>query len=287
MLKRLENTEDLPELPSVLSRFNEAISNPGCTINDIIHVVSEDPSIVANLLRVVNSSLYSSSSGDPIDSPDAAVFRLGLAATRGTVISNAILKPFRGLKDSALDFPKFWMHSLAVGTVGAIVYECCSHRVNRILDSSQIQLAGMVHDIGKAILALFFPDELHEILKISRRENIPFYVAEHNFWSSTHCELGRWIANRWGLDEPIIHSIQWHHDPQGAPEEDHALASIIHAADHICNRRKLGESGNYFTPPLLDEVAAQLQLDKNMMDRISREIQTRNVRSTLSLSLRS
>ena len=103
VLKRLESIEDLPSLPDVILKLNSVIQNVDSSANDVARVMEEDPSIMARVIKLVNSSYYSNLSGEPITNIKHAIvigvfqtFSLISGASRsGTAITGSLILGYK------------------------------------------------------------------------------------------------------------------------------------------------------------------------------------------------
>ena len=58
ILGLVNNTIELPTMPEVLVKLNEVIASADASAADVANVVSKDPSVATNILRIVNSAYY-------------------------------------------------------------------------------------------------------------------------------------------------------------------------------------------------------------------------------------
>ena len=90
---------------------------------------------------------------------------------------------------SALNTEQFWEHSLGVG-VGAraigkeIGYPC----------PEELMAAGLVHDIGKVILADNFSEEYKKILQEAVEKDEEVYQTEKRVLGGSHDDVGEWFT---------------------------------------------------------------------------------------------
>ena len=109
--------------------------------------------------------------------------------------------------------------------------------------------AGILHDIGKLILSQYFTEEFEQILSLTRDEGLYIGRAEKLVLGVTHTQIGLWLADKWNLPDKLVTAIAYHHKP-GRLKQDAELASLIHLADFLCRREKIGDGGGGKLPPL-------------------------------------
>jgi|GEM_PF-6947944 putative nucleotidyltransferase with HDIG domain len=78
-----------------------------------------------------------------------------------------------------------------------------------INSSEEAFVGGLLHDIGKLILASFFADDYQIVLQLVV-EGKDFATAEREIIGADHCEIGQEIAKRWNLPASIIEVIGDH-----------------------------------------------------------------------------
>lgn len=285
-LERLESIEDLPVLPPVLHRFNQIVSNPNSGVEDLVETIQQDAALHGNVLKVVNSNFYAASNADPIESIETAIIRLGFSNTRNVVFSTCLLRAFPTIRHDVLNINQFWLHSLAAGAVAQIVHEYCAHHLPRPVDASMLQLAALIHDLGKVLLQEYFLEDLKKVISHTGRFSTTFLSAELETLGTDHTRIGAWLVDRWFGESPLCDAVRWHHEPLQAHYDCRSMAAIVHAADYLCNRRHLGNSGNRVSPTMRNEVWEYLKIDEETMEAIIEHIQARNVLAQVSVSLK-
>src|ERR1039458_9300618 len=149
-----------PSLPS-LGSINKALQGLLLTEQrftaQIAEIIRRDPSLTSRLLRLVNSVYYGLST--PVNSIEEAVFYLGVRQIRQLAMVTPVIEDFQRLTRQC-DFPwrEFWQH--CIGT--AILTREVTASINAQSDDSDY-VAGLVHDVGKIVMAWTFPDHFAEI----------------------------------------------------------------------------------------------------------------------------
>jgi len=100
-------------------------------------------------------------------------------------------------------------------------------------------IAALVHDIGKVILDQFFPDQFQKIIKIAHENGTELIKIEKQELGCTHAQVGSWLMQRWNLPETIIQAVEFHHDPQNAPQAKE-LAAIVNISEILCELWGIG-----------------------------------------------
>lgn len=276
ILHKLDQIEKLPTLPTVYHRISSVVNDPNSSIDDVVELIRDDPAIVANLLRLANSAFYSPGYGQRIVSPDVAVSRLGMAATRNLVLTTSVLTAFESPGQSLFDRSLFWKHCICCGIVAQTVYEFCRNQIRGKMEQSELHLVGILHDVGKIVMEANFYDDFQSILGMAAERRLPLHAAERQYWNCDHTEIGEWLCRNWSLDGRLASVVRWHHEPLSAPEDHRVVAALVHIADYICNKEQFGDSGDRFKPEFDGDVWRFLGLELkhlgDLLDQVNQEV---------------
>jgi putative nucleotidyltransferase with HDIG domain len=233
----------LPTLPTVITQMIGLIDNPKTSASDVARLISTDQALTAKILKLANSSFY----GFPreISTVSHSVVVLGFETVKSLGLSVSVLERFAaGGTGTSFDRQKFWEHSIACGVAARLLAAKLRYRVQ-----GEAFAAGILHDIGKLILSQYFTEEFEEILRLTRDEDIYIGKAEEMVLGVTHTEIGLWLAEKWNLPDQLVDAIAHHHAP-GRLERGAELPSLIHLADFLCRREKIGDGGGTRLPNL-------------------------------------
>ncbi len=233
----------LPTLPTVITQMIGLIDNPQTSAREVSQLIATDQALTAKILKLANSAFY----GFPreIATVNHAVVVLGFETVKSLGLSVSVLERFAaGGASTSFDRQKFWEHSIACGVAARLLADKLRYRVQ-----GEAFAAGILHDIGKLILSQYFTDEFEEILALTRDEDLYIGKAEERVLGVTHAEIGLWLAEKWNLPAKLVDAISNHHAP-GRMERESELASLIHLADFLTRREKIGDGGGTRLPSL-------------------------------------
>ncbi len=264
VLEAVNQASDLPALPANMAKLLDALRDPNARIDEILSNIAMDQAITAKILRLVNSSFYGMSGR--ITSLKQAVVLLGLQTVENVIISMSLANAFRlpDLGDVDFSINDFWEHT--VGT-GLICHTLAKHQ--RLVDSADAFVAGLLHDIGKLLLLHVAPEEFAKVLQTIRDQNLFSCEAESRLLSANHAVAGAWLAKRWRLPDVLVESILFHHTPL---EAQHPFAGIIHVADSLCTAFGVGSSGCDLVAGIEPEVWQNLNISTRGLDGLLKEI---------------
>jgi putative nucleotidyltransferase with HDIG domain len=233
---RIENVRTLATIPTVANRLMELVADPGVSVTEISRFISGDPVLTTKILRMVNSPVY----GFPgrISSVNQAVLLLGLNVVKGLLIGVTV---FDLMQKAMIGL---WEHSLGCAIMARLVA-----KKKGLKEPEEASVYGLVHDIGKVILALQLPEEYQEVMNEAQEKGVTVYEVENDYFSTTHATVGSWVAAQWSFPKRLIDVIGYHHKPQlskVAPME----TAIVHFSDVLLRGKGFGFAGDYAVPPM-------------------------------------
>ena len=230
-----------PSLPS-LGSINKALQ--GLLLNEqrytaqIAEIIRRDPSLTSRLLRLVNSVYFGLTT--PVNSIEEAVFYLGVRQIRQLAMVTPVIEDFQRLTRQC-NFPwrEFWQHCIGSAI---LTREITTNVPGPSEDSDYV--AGLVHDVGKIVMAWTFPDHFSEIHRQALAGERDLSEIEVEILGVNHSQLGALYLERHRLPELMIHSARYHHCPEKAPQHNHVIAAV-QLADLLLRSAAIGRSGNY------------------------------------------
>jgi putative nucleotidyltransferase with HDIG domain len=176
------------------------------------------------------------------------------------------------------------LHSLAVACGTRRIAEAAGSGIEPNLAYS----AGLLHDVGKLALQDIMPKSLTAITKEAEATKASLYRIEHKHLGTNHALLGKQLAQRWRLPEPIKLAIWLHHRDATAfakavPEA--MLAVLVRGADNIARQANVGVSGSFDEPEPLHEIAASVGISVKALQQIREELPQEVKRKSACLGL--
>lgn len=221
----------LPSLPSLYTRIIEILQSDDPSLQKVGQIVSEDIAMSAKVLQLVNSSFFGVARR--ISNPMQAVMFLGLETVKALVLSVHIFAKGDSARVKGFDLEQLWRHSMAIGV-----------RAKRLAEVEQLSTreaddaftAGLLHDVGKLILAASLPNEYQRVLAESKAQHIPVWQAEERTFGASHAEVGAYLLGLWGLPTSIVEAVAWHHRPAECPARTFCPLTTVHVADALWYR---------------------------------------------------
>lgn len=136
---------ELPILPEIPQRVVATIHDPIASIQDVVQIVEEDAVLSTKILSVANSAYFATVS--EIGDLSTACSRLGMRALANIAHTVASANQYKSPNPQArMLMERLWKHAIATAL--------CSETIATTLklDSNLPYMAGLMHDIGKAVM---------------------------------------------------------------------------------------------------------------------------------------
>jgi putative nucleotidyltransferase with HDIG domain len=220
----------LPSVPALYREISNELQSPEASINRIGDIISQDPSMAAKILQLANSAFFGRRQS--VSKIPAAVSYLGLDRVAKLLLAIQAFEEFMPPMSGLISVEEIWAHSNKTAVRARKIAEEQQASKNTADDAFT---AGLLHDIGKLILASRFPEEYTEATKQAIASQNPLWMMEREFFSATHAEIGAYLLAIWGLPNPIVNATAFHHTPAATTEEGFSVLTAVHIADILEN----------------------------------------------------
>ncbi len=271
--KRLDKirvfVEKMPSLSTTVGKVLEICSRPNTAPNDLNKVISLDPVLTGQVLKLINSAYYSLV--NKVTSLTRAIIMLGLNTVKNLALSTAIIRCVgQAKKSKSLPIKDFWAHSIGVGVMAKLLAVEFGVPLS---EREEYFVAGLLHDLGKVP----FGDEYAAVLARVLEEALPLKQLEQEMLEIDHEEIGELIAAKWKLNSALTDAICHHHDPQSAEPENRQLAATVALADFYVCLFDIGYAGNRFPDetqlqPLLEMCDLKWSTVVSLREKVDEEI---------------
>ncbi|MGD8837035.1 MAG: diguanylate cyclase [Desulfobacteraceae bacterium] len=213
----------LPSPPAIAIRILEAVKDCHSTSCSLAQIVSADPALSAQVLRLANSSLYPTNV--KVDSVERAVTVLGVETLKNIALSFVIAKANTGDGNNGFDFNRFWKRALTAA-VGANFFA----DLLRVKKSNTFVTA-LLMDIGMLFMYVSHPEAYMSVFTEKLAGNGTLVESERAIFGTDHQEIGARILEHWQLPHQIFEPIRYHHCSRAAPKGFDRDATILWLAD--------------------------------------------------------
>jgi putative nucleotidyltransferase with HDIG domain len=243
--KLVSRMRTLPTVPAVYLELLAALRSADSTTEEVGALIAKDMAIMTKLLQVINSAYF----GLPrtVTSPEEAVGLLGFETVKSMVMAIKLLNQYDRIKTGDFSIERLWQHSTAV-----------AHNARRLvlLQTGQRPLAeeaytaGLLHDVGKAVLAGNFAEQYQGAESLAHKEQIPMCEVEKQIFGASHGELGAYLLGLWGLPMDVLEAAALHHHPARASNKAFTPLTAVHIANVLQYHAAREVSGE--VPPKID-----------------------------------
>ncbi len=265
ILSLVNTTVELPTMPEVLTKINEVTAGANASADTVAAVVSKDPAVAANMLRIVNSAYY----GLPVrvSSIKLAVSVLGFNMTKKVALKAAVFSTFGKKREPIQHFDPlaFWKHAIYTG----VAARALGQQSEQFADSNaeDLYIAGLLHDIGKIILLERACPKYLACLRKAAQSGRPQHEVEMEEFGFTHADVGSVLAIKWSLPEDLAIAIRYHHAPHKDPFH-RSLSSLIHLADSLAWQAGKPSTIGTAAPHVDRDVFATVGVDQEQLDAL-------------------
>jgi HD-like signal output (HDOD) protein len=169
---------------------------------------------------------------------------LGVNKLRNAALSMSITRMWEKMRTPPhWSTKKFNKHGLAV----AMLADALSQEAPLIYPEGAF-VAGLLHDLGKLMIAVCMPREYDAIEQLILETERPLVECEMEIMGISHADLSADALQYWNLPSPIEAAVRYHHTPEfdptpGTPRRL-ALSYAIATADEYVNQLGWGAGGH-------------------------------------------
>ncbi len=249
----------LPTLPALHSRLTEELRKDEPSLERVTGIISKDIGMTTKILQLVNSAFFGLP--QPITSPHEAVMYLGLTTVRALVLSIQVFSQYSQKPIKGFSLDELAQHCWITGMLARRIAEA-EHSDYKIDD--QCFLGGLLHDVGRLILASGLPDEYAGVLETARSRAWTVLEAEQAAFGATHAEVGAYLLGLWGLPNPVIEAVALHHRPSEASDARFSPVIAVHVANAFAHEKAGSHAqwpGSQIDPDCLSRLGLSARLE--------------------------
>ncbi|MCP3944892.1 MAG: HDOD domain-containing protein [Desulfobacteraceae bacterium] len=233
---------NIPTIPANATKILAIVRQPKDQIDIplFVKLVESDPGLFTRILQLANSPFYTEM--EKIVSLRAAITRIGLIEIINSVclyFFQKLLPTFPDLEGFSYD--NFWAYSWAC----AIANRRLGHpNLEMGVLPGELYMTGMLHGVGKLLLAMYFPNEFSLCLKKARELKVPLTQVERDVFETTDALVASNVLKSWNLPANVCEGVAFHQMPELAPPEHVIIAGLTQFAYVIAGQSELGCNGD-------------------------------------------
>lgn len=249
--KLVSQMQSLPIIPALYLELVEELQKDAPALDRMSAIISRDLGMCSKMLPLINSAFF----GLPrkIANMEEAVGCLGVDTIKALVLYLHLYSLHERVKINNFSLERLWSHCW---TVGVAARKMAQHEGLSREATDKVFIAGLLHDVGKLVLATGVTSSYQLALDKSENQHLLMHEAEKTVFGTSHAEVGAYLLGLWGLPQEIIDGVAWHHNPGACEAEGISAATLIHVANWIDHR----------SSPSLSEAASSL-LDEPYLER--------------------
>lgn len=283
----------IPSPPTIAVQILNTVQNSESSLGDLEKIISADPALTSKMLRIANSAFYSLP--NEVNTINRALSILGTNVIKNIALSFVIPSYLRGDSTSFFDFDYFWRRSVTSAVAAELLVGLLPEK------NEDIFVTAILQDLGILVLYLAKGQEYAVALKDSLENiNVSLVEIEQEKYHFDHQQLGFTLLSDWHIPTSITMPMQFHHEPDTAPEEYRNVANILMVSNLMSSIYTSGNTGERVqelevimeekfnfdpekTRELLDEVASTsvdvlqiFDIDPGLMKPYSQMLQEAN-----------
>lgn len=261
---------ELPSMPATLARIIQVTNQSEATSEQLARVVKLDQSLSTKVLRLANSAFIGRSV--PVGTISDAIVTLGFSSIRNLAASASVVDAlFPKKMFPGFSWREMWTHSAICAVASQTIYAHVHGTRSGYAETAF--MAGLLHDVGKLVVARALPQRFLQIVEVCTESNSEMSAEENNILGTTHANIGGDLAEQWGFPEKLATAIAYHHMPEEAGEHED-MARAVTAANLLA--KKLGKPylTGVSTEITLKDVAEIADLNEEDMELIVEQVRT-------------
>lgn len=242
------NLDRLPSAPRIYLAIREAAADPDVSIGEIAAIIEQDVALTANILRIVNSSVFGLA--QETRSIQHAAAHLGLDMVRSVCLSTEVTTKFEAGLPPGFSFDEQQDH---VNRMSKLL----SKLIDDKLLAERAILASFLHDVGTLVQVTQLPDHFRRVHSMDGHVRMTLSELERRVLGVTHAELGAYLLGLWGLPFEVVEAVAYHHEPSRGGARELGVLGWIHIADSLLEEldgAPLGGKPSHLDPNFLRSI---------------------------------
>jgi HD-like signal output (HDOD) protein len=226
-LRRLvTGMQQIPSQPTLYAEIKKEAESKTASIGAIGAIISKDMGMTAKILQLVNSSFFGLRS--IVATVEQAVNLLGLDTVQALVLTIQVFSQFASTHGSRFNMDRLWEASTETGSL-ALAIAKAEQAPALVID--QAYTAGLLHDVGMLVFAANVLKQYDAMLKTAHDQGVQLWEVERQELGITHAEVGAYLLGLWGLDDPIVEAVAFHHHPSDCVGTTFSPLTAVHVAN--------------------------------------------------------
>lgn len=248
LLSVIRRMKKMPTIPQLYHQITRELRKEDGSIEFVAGLISKEPSMATRVLKAVNSPAYAL--GYEITEVVHALLFLGKEATQAQILADSVFSSYPNESIAGLNLQLVWKHSINVSAI--------SRRVSMAIDSNKKSAeiactAGVVHDLGKVLMAVNLPDHYAQAVTMAKEEKMPLVDAEQKVFGTNHAEVAASLMGLWSIPFRILNSVASHHNLTGGKSHPTTSAMALYIGNGFENAKSKNQLGQVINESLIED----------------------------------
>ena len=222
----------LPTPQSLQDQLDRELMSSALTGERLGGILAQDVALTAKVLQIVNSAFFGAAR--PITLAKEGAQSLGVNLVRTLATTRLLTLPSAEPAPGGLSLEHLCQHGVNTGLYATRILSA-----ERVLPD-MVKAAftgGVLHDVGKLVLATLYPAQYAQVVESVRQRSLPSWQAEQEVFGIDHAQVGAYLVALWGLPQTVVDAVAWHHAPsRQARTEFLAATTAVHVANALLHQ---------------------------------------------------
>ncbi|TVS01330.1 MAG: HDOD domain-containing protein [Phycisphaerales bacterium] len=273
LVEAVERGGELRAMSPTVTQILKLTSNPRVSADSVVKTIKLDHAVALKIMKLANSSVFAR--GEPVSSVQRAVTRLGMEQVRQVVMNIGVMESFANAAlPEGMTLPGFWQHAMAVGLIAAEIAA-----ENKAFDAETAFTLGLLHDVGRLVLAEQLPEKYAEVAGVAQRSGLSLHEVEKRMLLDDHAEVMERLLRTWGMPRDLAEPIVLHHASMGTIRRQSPSRMVESAtlalADRLASAMLLGHSGSgsvYSTRSFIEALTVPDRVLTRIIEQVPSEL---------------
>ncbi len=245
-LRRLvTGMQQIPSQPTLYAEIRREAKSKAASMRTIGAIISKDMGMTAKILQLVNSAYFGSRG--TVSTAEQAVNLLGLDTVQALVLTVQVFSQFASTHGSRFNMDRLWEASTETGSLARAIAQA-EQAPALVID--QAYTAGLLHDVGILVFGANVLKQYDATLKTAHDQGIPVWEVERQEFGATHADVGAYLLGLWGLGDPIVEAVAFHHRPAECVGATFSPLTAVHVANVL--QQELSQQATGGVPSQID-----------------------------------
>ena len=228
MEKLVKQASGLRMLPDVAVKAIAIAEDQDAKISDLVRIVGQDISLTTSILSLANSTIFGST--QTVSSLHQAIARVGFRQIKNMIMASCVVSMMQQMSWKEIRIRDLLCrHSFLTGVINSHLNTLFGFGMQ-----GEEFTAGLVHDMGRTLLAVAIPQEFASFDPLDFSESPALLEQEFKTIGTTHAEVGAWFLQRNHIPEELVMVARHHHQPQASAKFKRLIA-LTAIADEMAN----------------------------------------------------